>query len=126
MYSSEFCDVSYLSDSNVVFVEWKNFCKGNDYRQPLLYAIEVMRANKDCHYMADTRHGFENEEADTLWVFNEFIPLAATTGCKYIIFIIGENNNLKEELEGQSVELKKYFEVKAFFSIEEAKEFLKS
>ncbi|PXV65856.1 hypothetical protein CLV62_10629 [Dysgonomonas alginatilytica] len=124
MYRSEFCDVTYLPDTNVVYVEWKKFCQGNDYRKPLLHAIEIMKANENCHYMADTRNGFENEEADTLWVFNEFIPLAAATGCKFIFFIISPDNNLKEELEGQSIELKKFFQVKACFNLDEVKQIL--
>ena len=124
MYQSEYCDVSYIKDINVVYVEWKKFCCGKDYREPLLHAIEIMSANENCHYVADTRNGFENEEEDTLWVFNEFIPRAVSTGCKYIFFIIHPDNNLKEELEGQSVELKKFFQVIACFNIEEVKQIL--
>lgn len=70
MYQSEFCNVTYLSDLNVVYVEWKKYCQGKDYRIPLLHAIEIMKANGNCHYVADTRNGFENEEADTLWLFS--------------------------------------------------------
>lgn len=126
MYQSEFCNVTYLPDLNVVYVEWKKYCQGKDYRIPLLRAIEIMKANENCHYVADTRNGFENEEADTLWVFSEFIPLAASTNCKYIFFIINRDNNLKEELEGQSVELNKFFQVKACFSLEEVKQILEN
>ena len=124
MYQSEFCDVRYLEDINVAFVEWKKFCRGDDYRNPLLHAIEIMKANEGCHYVADTRNGFENEAADTLWVLNEFIPLAASTGCRYIFFIIRPDNNLKEELEGQSVGLKKFFRVVACSGLDEVEQVL--
>lgn len=70
MYQSEFCNVTYLSDLNVVYVEWKKYCQGKDYRISLLHAIEIMKANGNCHYVADSRNGFENEEADTLWLFS--------------------------------------------------------
>ena len=124
MYQSEFCNVNYLPEINVVYVEWKKFCRDKDYREPLLHAIEIMSANENCHYVADTRNGFENEEADTHWVFNEFIPLAVSAGCRYIFFIIHPDNSLKEELEGQSAELKKFFQVFACYSLEEIKQFL--
>ncbi len=124
MFQSEFCNVNYLPDINVVFVEWKEFCCDKDYREPLLHAIDIMKTHANCHYVADTRNGFENEEADTQWVFNEFIPLAASAGCKYIFFIIQPDNRLKEELEGQSVELKKHFEVIACYGLDEVKEIL--
>lgn len=124
MYQSDFCDVIYLSSINIVHVKWKKFCKLNDYRNPLRHAIEIMKENKNCHYVADTRNGFENEDSDTQWVFNEFIPQTASTNCKYIFFIIDKDDSLKEELESQSVEFNKFFEVKAFFSLNEIKEFL--
>lgn len=124
MYRSEFCEVTYLPDYNVVFVKWKKFCRGKEYRAPLLHAIEIMKMHEDCHYAADTRDGFENEEADTLWVFDEFIPQAAAAGCKYIFFIIHPDNRLKDELEGQSVELKKFFQVYACFDPDEIKDIL--
>lgn len=124
MYLSEFADVSYLKDLNVAFVKWKKFCQNNDYRNPLLCAIEIMGNHKNCHFIADTRDGFENEPEDTKWVFEVFLPEAAKTGCKKIFFIIDDDNTLKEELEGQAAELKKFFEVHYCFSIEEVKRIL--
>ena len=125
MYKSQFCEVNYLQEINVVFVKWKKFCKGNDYREPLLYAIEEMKKYDNCHYVADTRDGFENEDEDTEWVFTEFAPKASAAGCRYIFFIISPENNLKEELEGQSVELKKYFKVIACFDFAEVGKVIK-
>jgi hypothetical protein len=119
MYRSDFCDVTYLEDYNVVFVKWKKFCRQDNYRNPLLNAIDIMRNNENCHYVADTRDGFENEEADTHWIFDVFLPQAALTTCKAIFFIINNDNKLKEELEGQSVELKKKFDVHYCFTLDE-------
>jgi hypothetical protein len=121
MYQSEFSDVTYLEDLNVVFVIWKKFCSQNDYRKPLLYALEIMRNHTGCHYVAYTRDGFENEPADTQWVFDFFLPQAALTTCKAIFFIIDKDNKLKEELEGQSVELGKQFDVHYCFGLDEVK-----
>ena len=101
MYLSEYCEVSYNEQYNVVFVKWKKFCKGEDYRKPLLYALEIIRNNDGCNYVADTRNGFENYCDDTKWVAEYFMPHAAKNGCKYIYFIIDKNNSLKDELEGQ-------------------------
>jgi len=119
MYRSKFCDVEYLPDLNVVFVTWKEFCSGEDYRKPLLHAVEIMRANEGCQYVADTRSGFENEAADTRWLFEVFLPEAAKTSCKMIIFIIDQDHSLKQELEGQSVKLQRFFDVEYCFSLEE-------
>ena len=121
MYLSEFSDVTYLEDLNVVFVKWKKFCSQDDYRKPLLCALDIMRNHNNCHYVADTRNGFENEPDDTQWVFDFFLPQAALTECKAIFFIIDKDNKLKEELEGQSVELKRKFDVHHCFGLDEVK-----
>jgi hypothetical protein len=95
------------------------FCRGENYRTPLKYAIDIMAGYSDCHYVADTRDGFENDPEDTKWVFEYFAPRSYAAGCQYIFFIIDQNDSLKEELEGQSVELSRYFTVKACYSMEE-------
>jgi len=126
MYKSEFSDVSYLEDLNVAFVKWKKFCRQDDYRNPLLYALDIMRQHNDCHYVADTRDGFENEPADTQWVFDVFLTQAALTTCKAIFFIIDNDNKLKEELEGQSVELRRQFDVHYCFGIDDVKNIIET
>jgi len=124
IYKSEFCDVNYNEELNVVFVKWKKFCRHEDYRKPLLFALDVMKKYDGCHYAADTRDGFENDNADTQWLFEVFLPQAAETTCKFIFFIINRDNRLKEELEGQSAELGKLFDVRYCFGIDEIKSIL--
>ena len=43
LYESDFCDVSYLETKNLVFVEWKKYCELDEYRKPLLAALQVIR-----------------------------------------------------------------------------------
>ena len=124
MYRSNSCDVGYHQDLNVVLVTWKQFCCGDGYRKPLLHALDIMRAHKSCHYAADTRQGFENDPADTAWVFGHFLPQAAQTGCKHIFFIIGRDNALKEELDGQAQALQKHFAVHYCFGLDEVRAIL--
>lgn len=101
MYFSEFCDVRYIQSYNVVLVEWKKFCNGEDYRKPLMHALDIIRKYDGCNYVADTRNGFECVAEDTQWVADYFMPYAVSYGCKFIFFIIDSNNSLKEELEEQ-------------------------
>lgn len=125
MYKSEFCDVSYDEKLNIAFVKWKKFCRGEDYRRPLRRALEIMKDHDGCSYCADTRDGFENEPADTQWVFGVFMPSAAEASCKKIFFIIDADNALKLELEGQAVELGKLFDVHYCFGLDEVADILK-
>jgi len=101
MFQSEFCEVHYEAQYNVVFVKWKKFCSFADYRAPLEYALEIMRAHAGCNYVADTHDGFENHPEDTKWVAEVFVPEAAKAGCRVVFFIVDESNSLREELEGQ-------------------------
>jgi hypothetical protein len=124
MYESEFCDVRYLDDLNVVLVTWKKFCSGEEYRKPLIFAINKMNEHPCCNFVADTRDGFEDDPADLQWIFDTFIPLAYRTGCEHIFFIIDRDNSLKHELEAQTGELKNYFAVHPCFDLDEVKAFL--
>ena len=125
MYQSEFCEVSYNEELNIVFVTWKKFCRDKDYRGPMCYALAIMKDHKGCNYCADTRNGFENEEADTQWVFDVFLPQAAAASCQKIFFIVDADNSLKKELEGQAAQLGKQFEVHYCLGLEDVKQILK-
>ena len=118
MYLSEFCDVAYEEEKNVVFVKWKKFCCMEDYRKPLEYALEIIEKYK-CDYVADTRDGFENIPEDTAWVADYFMPKAASLGCKCIYFIIDEDNSLKEELEGQAADSQDVIAFKYIYDLSE-------
>ena len=126
MYESEFCKVEYLNDLNAVLVTWKKFCSGEDYRKPLLYAVQKMHEHPCSSFVADTRDGFEDDPADLQWIFDVFIPLARRTGCENVFFIIDRDNTLKEELDAQTGELKLYFNVRPCFDLNEVKAFLKA
>ncbi len=119
MYQSEFCNVSYNEQYNVVFVEWKKFCCFDDYRKPLEYALSIIKEHKGCNYVADTRNGFENIKEDTNWVADYFMPKATEFGCKEIIFIIDKNNTLKDELEGQANDSKDILKFRYIYDLNE-------
>ncbi len=118
MYLSEYCDVKYEEDYNVVLVKWKKFCCREDYRKPLEYALEIIEQYK-CDYVADTRSGFENIPEDTKWVADYFMPEAVRRGCKCIYFIIDEGNSLKEELEGQAADSGSIIQFKYVHGVDE-------
>lgn len=122
MYLSEYCDVDYEENYNVVLVKWKKFCCKDDYRKPLEYALEIIRKYK-CDYVADTRNGFENIPEDTRWVADYFMPKAVEYGCNCICFIIDENNSLKEELEGQASDSAGVIKFRYIYELEDLKSY---
>ncbi|MBE6858293.1 MAG: hypothetical protein E7498_02515 [Ruminococcus sp.] len=81
--------------------------------------MDIIKQHINCNYAADTRTGFENTPEDTRWIAEYFMPKAAEFGCKYIYFIIDENNSLKEELEGQESDSSDKLEFRYIYSLEE-------
>ncbi|MCR4930389.1 MAG: HD domain-containing protein [Lachnospiraceae bacterium] len=119
IYLSEFSDVFYVKDKNVVLVRWKKYCELEQYREPLEHALEVIGRHPGCNYVADTRSGFEDNPLDTKWVAEFFMPKAKENGCQIIYFIIDEDNSLREELEGQEKDSSNLLEFRYICSLDE-------
>ena len=122
IYLSEFCDVFYAADKNVVLVHWKKYCELEQYRKPLEQALMVIKDHPGCNYVADTRDGFEDNPLDTAWVADHFMPKAKEYGCKIIYFIIDSNNSLREELEGQENDSSDLLEFRYIYGMDEVTE----
>ena len=119
IYLSECSDVFYLEDKNVVLVHWKKYCELEQYRKPLEAALQTIRENSGCNYVADTRDGFEDNPLDTKWVAEYFMPKAKEYGCRVIFFITDRDNSLKEEVEGEEKDSASLLEFRYIYSIEE-------
>jgi hypothetical protein len=117
MYESSYCKVQYLNTKNTILCKWKQFCKGDDYRKPLLYAKEEIAKHNITTWITDTTHGFESDEADTKWLLDEFVPMMIESSIENIIFVIDSDSPLIEEILGQEVALREYFEVKLIESL---------
>ena len=119
VYLSEFSDVFYVVEKNVVLVHWKKYCELEQYRTPLENALKVIKDHSGCNYVADTRDGFEDNPRDTEWVAGYFMPKAKEYGCQIIYFIIDKSNSLKEELEGQEKDSSKLLEFRYIYGMDE-------
>ena len=119
VYLSEFCDVFYVEEKNVVLVHWKKYCELEQNRMPLELALNVIKDHPGCNYVADTRDGFEDIPLDTKWVADYFMPKAKEYGCEVIHFIIDSDNSLREELEGQEKDSSELLEFRYIFGMDE-------
>jgi len=111
MYNTPYCKVKHLKAQNAILCEWKRFCKGDDYREPFRYALEQINAHHITTWITDTTNGFENEEADTRWLLEVFMPLMIESSVCKIIFVIANDSPLMDEIRGQKAALKEYFKV---------------
>lgn len=119
-YDSEFCNVAYLEEDNVVLLTWKKFCCFDNYRIPTMYASDLLNQYKGSNFIIDARNGFEDEKEDVEWGFGVLLPYMAQSSCKKCIFILNEVPTIEDEIDLWTAEFKKYFQVFKVQSYEEA------
>lgn len=119
-FDSEFCNVKYVADDNIVLLTWKKFCCYDDYRNPTTFALELLKKYRNSNFVVDARNGFEDEKDDVEWGFSVLLPAMSNTDCKSVIFIMNQVNEIEEEMDMWTKEFMKYFTVKKVASYEEA------
>lgn len=111
VYETQFSRVEYVEQDNVVLLSWKKFCCYEDYRQPTMFASELLKEKKGSNFVIDARNGFEDEKEDVEWGFRVLLPDMALSDCKKCIFILNEIPTIEEEIDLWTAEFSKYFEV---------------
>ena len=120
MFDSEFCNIEYIGKDKVILLTWKKFCCGDNYRNPLGFALETLRSNLCTNFVVDARNGFEDDAADVEWGFAVFIPELAKTACQTVVFIMDTVTGIEEEMDMWTKEFTKYCTVLRAVSYEDA------
>lgn len=123
-FDSEFSNVKYMAEDNLVLLTWKKFCCYDDYRKPATFALELLGKFAQSNLVVDARNGFEDEKADVEWGFSFLLPAMAKTDCENFIMIMNEVNEIETEMDMWTKEITKYFTVKRVKCYEEAVGFL--
>ena len=119
-FDSEFSNVKYLAEDNIVLLTWKKFCCYENYRNPTIFALELLKKYPKSNFVVDARNGFEDEKEDVEWGFSLLLPAMSNTDCKNIVFIMNEVNEIEAEMDMWTQEFMKYFTVKKVNCYEEA------
>ena len=117
MLNTQYCQIQHLKEKNAILLEWKQFCKGEDYQEPFSYGLELIKKHNITTWITDTTHGFENEDADTVWLLEEIMPKFIESSLEKIIFIIAGDSPLMGEILGQKEALGAFFEVELVHKI---------
>lgn len=125
-FDSEFCNVKYISEDNIVFLTWKKFCSHNDYRNPTVFALELLKKYPNSNFVVDARNGFEDDKDDVEWGFSFLLPVMSNTDCKITVFIMDEVNEIQEEMDMWTKEFMKYFTVKKVTTYDESVKYIKN
>lgn len=119
-YNSEHCIVYYRPEIKAVYLKWKKFSCGEQYRKPCEYLLELLHKYQCENFVVNAVNGFEDTKEDVEWAFEYFIPSLARTSCKTMAFIMGADNSLDHEIDMFTKEFMKHFKVERCHSIEEA------
>jgi len=111
MHNTPYCQIQHLKEKNAILCTWKQFCKGEEYREPFRYGLELITKYNITTWITDTTNGFENEKADTVWLLQEIMPQFIESSLEKIVFIVAENSPLMGEILGQKKALEAFFEV---------------
>jgi hypothetical protein len=117
--NTEYANVKYIMEDNVVLIQWKKEAHLDDYRTPASFALEQLRTHKNSHFVIDARNGFEDDKRDVEWGFHFLLPEMAKAGCKHVGLIMNEVNSIEEEMDMWTKELRKYFSVHRNVSYED-------
>ena len=118
MYNTPHCQLQHLKAQNAILCQWKQFCKGDDYREPLKFATHEIEKHQITTWITDTTNGFESDEADTKWLLEEFVPSMISSSIEKVLFIIANDSPLIEEIKAQEVALSSFFEVELVESVD--------
>lgn len=119
-FDSEFSNVKYIAEDNIVLLTWKGFCCYEDYRKPTTFALELLKEFQDSNLVVDARNGFEDEKEDVEWAFSVLLPEMSRTTCNKVVFIMNKVNDIEEEMDMWTREFRKYFTVSRVESLEGA------
>lgn len=117
---SEFGNVKYKIEDNIVLLTWKKFCCYENYRKHATFALELLKKFPASNLVVDARNGFEDEKDDVEWGFSVLLPAMSKTTCKKVVFIMNEVNEIEEEMDMWTKEFRKYFTVDKVNSYENA------
>ena len=111
MLNTPYCQIQHLKEKNAILCTWKQFCKGEEYQEPFRYGLKLIKKHNITTWITDTINGFENEEADTVWLLQEIMPQFIESSLEKIVFIIADDSPLMGEILGQKEALREFFEV---------------
>lgn len=124
--NTEFCNVKFILNDNIVLLTWKKFCCFENYRIPTMFASDMLKKFKNSNLIIDARNGFEDDKADIDWGFSVLLPSMAKSNCKKCVFIMNEVSDIDGEIDLWTKEFMKYFVVGKVLTYADAVKFIQT
>ena len=111
MFESEYAKTEYICKDNAVFHVWKKEAHLDDYRNPVIASLSMLREHPGSLFIVDARNGFEDIQEDVEWGFNFFLPELKKTQCQIWGFILPAVSEIEREIDLWTTEIEKNFTV---------------
>jgi hypothetical protein len=72
---------------HAIWVEWKAYAEGEDYRSALDAMLELLQQKKSSRMLADCRLLGPITQADQLWTNQNWQPRSATAGLRWVAIV---------------------------------------
>lgn len=111
MFESEFARTEYIAKGNAVLHVWKKEAHYDDYREPVIASLEMLRRHSGSIFIVDARNSFEDAPEDAEWVSRFFLPELKKTECRIWGFILPDISEIEGETDLRAAEIEKSFTV---------------
>ncbi|MFC5471293.1 hypothetical protein ACFPPD_21625 [Cohnella suwonensis] len=89
-FDTPYATVTWKEDIQAVFVEWKGFAQGEDYRMPYEKGLELLVQKKARKWLLDSRMTSVIHADDQVWIAQDFNPRNHAAGMRYIAAVTPE------------------------------------
>ena len=86
-YEERWATIRFDDSVHAVWVEWKSYAEGEQYRSALEAMVELLRQKKSSRLLADCRHIGPVTQADQQWSNLDWRPRAIGAGLRWIAIV---------------------------------------
>ena len=92
VFDSEAFRLRYDGETNACVFTMKTYGQRDDFRTPVMHAIEIIRKHKSKHLIIeDSCEGLPDiKEDDLKWMKKVVLPKLQETSCEHIFFVVGD------------------------------------
>lgn len=86
-YDEPWLTVHWEEPLQAVWMQWKRYVEGNDYRAGLDAGVSLIREKNASRWLADLRHLGPVRQEDQQWTNTDWFPRAVAAGVRYMALV---------------------------------------
>jgi hypothetical protein len=125
-FETEHCKIRYLEEIEAVNIKWFGYARSEEFRLACNKALDLMEEKKSHKFLTDNSEAVVFSTDDQKWLNEDWIPRAKFAGYKVSATILSQKQRFTKLAVDNIVHGRgKEFDAQSFYSVEEAKIWLK-